>query len=87
MKDQNLKSKILVSMMETLQKHLPLIAEEGGIREKVSAEFLSERLSEGGMVAPEAVQAYLKLVEEFFLRFQHYLLVAIPKKSFILIFG
>ena len=68
MKDQNLKSQILVSMMETLQKHLPLIAEEGGIREKVSAEFLSERLSEGGVVAPEAVQAYLKLVEEFYFR-------------------
>jgi len=68
MKDQNLKSQILVSMMETLQKHLPLIAEEGGVREKVSAEFLSERLSEGGMVAPEAVQAYLKLVENFFFR-------------------
>ena len=66
--NSKLQSKILISMMETLQKHLPLIAEEGGIREKVSAEFLSERLSEGGMVAPEAVQAYLKLVEEFYFR-------------------
>ena len=63
-----LQSEILVSLLQSIQMYLPLIAEEGETREKISVEVLLEKLSEGRMVAPDAVRTTVKLVESFFFR-------------------
>ena len=63
-----LQSEILVSLLQSIQVYLPFIAEEGETREKISVEVLLEKLSEGRMVAPDAVRTTVKLVESFFFR-------------------
>ena len=54
---------LIVKLLENILQNLPLIAEEGGYKDKISRDELSRVIKEQTLVAPEAVTVVLGMVE------------------------
>ncbi|SVE59324.1 uncharacterized protein METZ01_LOCUS512178, partial [marine metagenome] len=54
---------LIVKLLENILQNLPLIAEEGGYKDKISRDELSRIIKEQTLVAPEAVTVVLGMVE------------------------